>query len=173
MSNTHVIIDIETLSTNDDAVVWSIGAVKKCFDTGAELDTFYIRIDQNQGGHVDDGTLYWWAQQNQEAQAEMYNRDYAPVEVALEAFRTWLDGKHKVWGNGATFDLVKIRRLYERYGQDAPWDFWDERDVRTVVDMCPTNHKKLVPFIGIQHHALYDARHEAHYTFLSWQELTR
>lgn len=42
----------------------------------------------------------------------------------------------------------------------VPWHHHEERDLRTLLDLYPA--AKLRDFEGIRHHALHDARHEAH-----------
>jgi hypothetical protein len=40
-----------------------------------------------------------------------------------------------VWGNGATFDNVILRASYERELIPCLWHFWNDRDVRTIVEL--------------------------------------
>ncbi|HHB9818735.1 TPA: 3'-5' exonuclease, partial [Salmonella enterica] len=80
----------------------------------------------------------------------------------------------KVWGNGATFDNVILRGAYERAGKICPWPFWNDHDVRTLVTLGRSigfDPKKDMPFIGEQHNALADARHQAKYVSAIWQKL--
>lgn len=80
----------------------------------------------------------------------------------------------KVWGNGATFDNVILRGAYERAGQVCPWQFWNDHDVRTIVTLGRVvgfDPKRDMPFDGIAHNALADARHQAKYVSAIWQKL--
>lgn len=80
----------------------------------------------------------------------------------------------KVWGNGATFDNVILRGAYERAGQVCPWQFWNDHDVRTIVTLGRVvgfDPKRDMPFDGVAHNALADARHQAKYVSAIWQKL--
>jgi len=70
------------------------------------------------------------------------------------------DGERLVWGNGATFDNVILRRAFDDCAIEAPWHFWHDRDLRTILGLYP--EAKAREFEGVKHHALHDARHEAH-----------
>ncbi|MCY1371912.1 3' exoribonuclease, RNase T-like [compost metagenome] len=53
-----------------------------------------------------------------------------------------------------------LRGAFERSWLTAPWMFWNDRDLRTLLAIFP-EAKKAVAFEGVKHHALDDARHEA------------
>lgn len=75
---------------------------------------------------------------------------------------------------GSTFDNVILRGAYERAGKICPWLFWNDHDVRTLVNLGRSigfDPKKDMPFIGDQHNALADARHQAKYVSAIWQKL--
>lgn len=50
----------------------------------------------------------------------------------------------------------------------APWPFWQERDVRTIVAAGwlagATDYKQSLPFEGVPHNCVDDAAHQAKYT---------
>jgi hypothetical protein len=80
----------------------------------------------------------------------------------------------KVWGNGANFDNVILRSAYDRAGQTCPWQFWNDSDVRTMVllgKQLGFDPKRNMPFDGVAHNALADARHQAKYVSAIWQKL--
>jgi hypothetical protein len=58
----HVMLDLETWGTGNDAVVVSIGACK--FDKNDILDAFHVGVDPKScmelGLKVDAGTILWW-----------------------------------------------------------------------------------------------------------------
>ena len=58
----HVVVDLETLSTNSNACIVSIGA---CLVENLEItDTFYCNVDgrtcKEAGLHIDPDTIKWW-----------------------------------------------------------------------------------------------------------------
>ena len=78
---THAMIDIETLGTEPDSVVLSVGAVK--FDpftlTDPHAKTLWrpeIDAQSNAGRSVLDDTLQWWAKQPQHIQDEAFERTW-------------------------------------------------------------------------------------------------
>lgn len=80
----------------------------------------------------------------------------------------------QVWGNGATFNNVITRSSYEREFIPCLWKFYNDRDVRTIVELGRAlgfDPKKDMPFEGEQHNALADAKHQAKYVSAIWQKL--
>ncbi|ENO08979.1 exonuclease family protein [Escherichia coli O157:H43 str. T22] len=70
----------------------------------------------------------------------------------------------QVWGNGANFDNTILRRSYERQGIPCPWRYYNDRDVRTIVELGKAidfDARTAIPFEGERHNALDDARYQA------------
>ncbi|EFC6890758.1 3'-5' exoribonuclease [Escherichia coli] len=79
-----------------------------------------------------------------------------------------------VWGNGANFDNTILRRSYERQGIPCPWRYYNDRDVRTIVELGKAidfDARTAIPFEGERHNALDDARYQAKYVSVIWQKL--
>lgn len=179
-------LDIETLSTNSNAAIVSIGAVVFDPATGLLADEFYSVIDfldAQDYGFTDEGTLEWWGRQTEEAKA-IFRPESGAIEFeqALGEFSVWLTnmqlshgGQVEMWSNGAGFDLVVLRNGYAAADLPCPWNFWNEFDVRTLVKLgrekCGVNPKKDMPFEGEAHNALADAKHQAKYVSAIWQML--
>ncbi len=70
-----------------------------------------------------------------------------------------------VWGNGINFDLGKVESLFESTQfLNIPWDFWAERDARTLMDLLPgCKYAFGADFRGTPHYGLDDCRHELRY----------
>lgn len=172
-----VMIDLETMGSGPDAAIVEIGAVFFDPRTGELGDKFSVGVDLassvETGGRVDAGTVMWWMRPDQaDARDAMLARRNNIIHVALTWFSDFLKlagkgGVPRVWGNGASFDCVILRGSYERAGVKVPWDWWNDRDVRTVVDMgrrlLGFDPKKDLPFDGVKHSALDDAIHQARY----------
>ena len=65
---------------------------------------------------------------------------------------------------------------YALTGQEAPWQWWNDRDVRTVVEMGKAigiDPKRDMPFEGTRHSALDDAIHQVKYVSAIWQKLIK
>ncbi|ERB16555.1 exonuclease [Escherichia coli] len=178
----HLMIDIETMGTNTNAPIVVIGAVFFDPQTGEIGPVFYIVISltdaMNTGAVPDGGTIEWWLVQSSEARSAILVNQI-PLDDALLQFREFIsehsDEKFvQVWGNGATFDNAILRRSYERQGIPCPWRYCNDRDVRTIVELGKTigfDARTAIPFEGVPHNALDDARHQAKYVSAIWQKL--
>ncbi|EFJ1100654.1 exonuclease, partial [Escherichia coli] len=176
----HLMIDLETMGTNANAPIVVIGAVFFDPQTGEIGPAFYIVISladaMDTGAVPDGGTIEWWLKQSGEARAAILT-DQAKLKDALSRFREFIneysDEKFvQVWGNGATFDNAILRRSYERQGIPCPWRYCNDRDVRTIVELGKTigfDARTAIPFEGVRHNALDDARHQAKYVSAIWQ----
>ena len=175
----HLSVDLETMGTNPDAPINSIGC--KFFDpaTGEMGPEFSKAIDlETSGGIIDRKTIKWWAKRSREAQSAIFT-DEIPLDDALLQLREFIDENScgfyvRVWGNGANFDNVILRRSYERQGIPCPWRYCNDRDVRTIVELGNSigfDVRMTIPFEGVPHNALDDARHQAKQVSAIWQKL--
>ena len=176
---THLSVDLETMGTNPDAPINSIGG--KFFDpaTGGMGPEFSKAIDlETSGGIIDRKTIKWWAKRSREAQSAIFT-DEIPLDDALLQLREFINENSgesfvQIWGNGANFDNVILRRSYERQGIPCPWRYYNDRDVRTIVELGNSigfDVRMAIPFEGVPHNALDDARHQAKYVSAIWQKL--
>lgn len=164
----HIVLDLETLSTDPHAAVASIGAVALTAE-GTWVAEFHLAIstEDQHSRHVSPSTCEWWDEQSNEARAAsiLAPNPAAPTQ-ALEEFTSWVlqiadPKKVKVWGNGSGFDNVILSSLFADYPELVrPWAYWNDRDMRTVLDLYP-QAKDVGEFEGVKHNALHDARHEA------------
>ncbi|MCQ8932486.1 3'-5' exoribonuclease [Escherichia albertii] len=178
----HLMIDLETMGANTNAPIVVIGAVFFDPQTGEIGPVFYIVISltdaMNTGAVPDGGAIEWWLKQSSEARAAILT-DQVKLKDALSRFREFIneysDEKFvQVWGNGATFDNAILRTSYERLDIPCPWRYHNDRDVRTIVELGKTidfNARTVIPFEGVRHNALDDARHQAKYVSAIWQKL--
>ncbi|EFA3829706.1 exonuclease, partial [Escherichia coli] len=135
----HLMIDLETMGKNPDAPIISIGAIFFDPQTGDMGPEFSKTIDlETAGGVIDRDTIKWWLKQSREAQSAIMT-DEIPLDDALLQLREFIDENSgeffvQVWGNGANFDNTILRRSYERQGIPCPWRYYNDRDVRTIVE---------------------------------------
>lgn len=159
-------LDLETLGTNSNAVLISIGAV--CFipEEMKIISRVYYNIDPNSceaaGLKVDMNTILWWFKQS-DAARKVFEKDSMPLKQALINFSLWLETQDnvkeiKIWGNGATFDNVLIRNAYKAVGLIPPWSFRNDSCYRTLRNMYP--HINVDP-VGTAHNAVDDAEYQA------------
>ncbi|EIW6931091.1 3'-5' exoribonuclease [Escherichia coli] len=175
----HLMIDLETMGKNPDAPIISISAIFFDPQTGDMGPEFSKTIDlETAGGVIDRDTIKWWLKQSREAQSAIMT-DEIPLDDALLQLREFIDENSgeffvQVWGNGANFDNTILRRSYERQGIPCPWRYYNDRDVRTIVELGKAidfDARTAIPFEGERHNALDDARYQAKYVSVIWQKL--
>ena len=151
----HVMIDLETMGVQPDAPIMAVGAVaftlrgEPRIIEGGHAD-LHINVDLESAMHdkaVPEGaTIKWWMEQSDTAR-EALRANPLPVWKALDAIDSYFctlravhpEGIEGVWGNGASFDNVILRRTYTRAYRDAPWPFWLDRCYRTAKALAVTS----------------------------------
>ncbi|MEB7740952.1 3'-5' exoribonuclease [Escherichia coli] len=175
----HLMTDLETMGKNPDAPIVSMVAVFFDPATGETGPEFSKTIDlETAGGIIDRDTIKWWLKKSREAQSAILT-DEIPLDDALLQFREFIDENSgeffvQVWGNGANFDNVILRRSYERQDIPCPWRYTNDRDVRTMVALglvMDFDARNVIAFEGERHNALHDARYQAKYVSAIWQKL--
>ena len=175
----HLMIDLETMGKNPDAPIISIDAIFFDPQTGDMGPEFSKTIDlETAGGVIDRDVIKRWLKQSREAQSAIMT-DEIPLDDALLQLREFIDENSgeffvQVWGNGANFDNTILRRSYERQGIPCPWRYYNDRDVRTIVELGKAidfDARTATPFEGERHNALDDARYQAKYVSAIWQKL--
>ncbi|HDV6973840.1 TPA: 3'-5' exoribonuclease, partial [Escherichia coli] len=175
----HLMIDLETMGKNPDAPIISIDAIFFDPQTGDMGPEFSKTIDlETAGGVIDRDVIKRWLKQSREAQSAIMT-DEIPLDDALLQLREFIDENSgeffvQVWGNGANFENTILRRSYERQGIPCPWRYYNDRDVRTIVELGKAidfDARTAIPFEGERHNALDDARYQAKYVSVIWQKL--
>lgn len=172
------VIDIETLGKATNAKIATIGAVVRHALSSEILGEFYVRCDLVQPRRTFNiEMLDWWLEEGQKnplAHDEVFgNVDRIPLDEALSLLSQFIEAHHQdgvrpqVMGNGSEFDNVILADAFEQFSIEMPWDYGANQSLRTVVLMgralLGIDPKYSLPFTGIQHHALDDAKHESEY----------
>lgn len=157
----QVMLDIETLGCEPDAVILSIAAV--AFDafadyqaqglTLSDVPQLHVLVDlecQSQRS-ISEDTLTWWGQQPAEIQQRVF-ADTARVslESALDQLHSFVWNSSRVWSQGVAFDFSILEHAYRSVGRAYPWNYWQVRDSRTLLDLVS------VPRLPVNHDALED-----------------
>ena len=160
----HLMVDLETLDTASSGVILTLGAVKfDPYDLQEPHSPLYFRIsvdEQNALGRtVSESTLEWWGKQDAAIFEEaMSDDDRISVSSALAQLNKHVVGVDKIWAQGVLFDIGMLEHLYKQMGQPVPWNFWQIRDSRTIMDLgdssAKTGNKEA-------HNALADAYSQA------------
>jgi hypothetical protein len=139
---THVMIDLETLSSHRDAAVMQVAAV--CFDPyGTGVDEAYPPFNEfvwDKHGYMSLSTIAWWmAQPHAKIMSESWKKFGKKPSEVLTDFNGWFSevdtsvGDVKgVWSHGASFDLPVLYAMYDRTHLRSPWHYHLERDTRTI-----------------------------------------
>jgi hypothetical protein len=176
MDNNAVMVDLETMSTAPNAAIVAIGAVQ--FDPfGSDTEDsiradpsrlFYtvISFESNEAEerHFSVSTIKWWLGQSKEAQTALLNPN-THLRGALTEFRMWVDALRpsvdRVWAKSPEFDCVILKNAYDAVGQVWPFQYWNSRDVRTVVELAYPEGDEPRIGGGIAHNALDDTIRQA------------
>ena len=178
----NLMVDIETMGTRPSSPVLAVGAVFFDPATGKTGPQFYrvasLRSEMENGAVPDADTVMWWMTQSDKAREAIAYKPSHINEVLLNlcefAQASSSASKIQLWGNGAGFDNVLLIDAYRRADLRPFWNFWNDRDVRTIVELgrqIGIDPKRDMPFTGDQHNALDDAIHQAKYVSAIWQKL--
>lgn len=126
----HMMIDIETLGVSRDSVILSAGLVvfnkdMIGYDSHLFLD---VREQLQLGRTIDASTVKWWLLTDREAFSSLCMKGTLTLndlKKELHFFYKTYDIK-RVWSRGS-MDLEILKGCFE-----VPWEFWQERDVRTL-----------------------------------------
>lgn len=169
MTRPAVMVDIETLGKLPTSAFTSIGAC--LFEPHSDWigETFHMHVSLENatrtGLTMDASTLLWWLGQTNRARKTLANgqHDAAPLITALDAFAAFLPPEAEIWCNGASFDLPILNYAYHLIGMKTPWEYYNERDLRTLKGLKKRQRTKLTRLkrAGTHHNALDDAVHQA------------
>lgn len=156
-------LDTETLSTEPNAVIVSLGGVKFTLNDGI-IDRFYTNINSNDskryGLHVCPGTLEWWKKQSKESILAWAGSDVTLYD-AMVNFKRWYGPKAlTTWAHGIDFDFPIIRSSLRAVGMDCPWPYFNQMDSRTVFGLINLKTKE-IERVGDFHNAQGDAETQA------------
>ena len=158
----RVMIDIETVGLQREAAILEIGAAQFA-PRGLIGETFYssvsITSSQEAGLTIDADTIEWWVGENSEIAGDVLVGGDS-LEDALSELVDWYNDiePHEVWANSPSFDCEILEYAGEQVGVSMPWEFYQERDVRTL-DSLP--HAVEIEQDGTEHNALDDALYQA------------
>ena len=189
---TKLMIDFESLSLKENAVLLSLGACVFDPATGEIGAQFYAAIDPRTqpGRDIDPGTVMWWMQQDQAArdkitqavksadlldsideatpehEAENIFKTAAhPIQNVARAFLIFveeLDENVECWSKGGK-DHAWLESMFQYSGFKNPIDHQMQRDYRTLLELYPDVKAE---DYGVAHNALDDAIKQAKHACL-------
>lgn len=163
MSETHGMIDLETLSTRPSAVILSLGAIKfNPYSFDEPYDPLYFRVDVDTqtsiGRHIQQETLDWWGTQPASIQEDaLGEQDRISIDETLRALNKWSVGIDVFWCQGPLFDYAILQNLYAQLNRPVPWQYWQIRDSRTLFSLYREDDVTKID----AHNALADCDYQA------------
>lgn len=166
-----VMVDTETMGTRPNAPLISVGAVAFDMNTLELGPRMYWRIDLQSsvesGAVIDADTLKWWLTQADDARREVA-KGGDHVAIFLGQFADFLHNQCapkkqvRIWACGIDFDCVILAEHYRRQMRELPWEYWNQRDERTIRALYP-NVERVKS--GTHHNALDDAISQVEHLF--------
>lgn len=144
----HVMIDLETLSTRQDAAIIQVGAVLfEPVSGGKVLNNRgfnrYVLV-QDGAGAIDHSTVAWWLQQpNARTMGKTLEEAAQPLAIVLddlvrfpqEARDLSWEAIGGVWAKPSNFDLGVLASAFARFGAAPPWEHWKTMCARTLFNL--------------------------------------
>lgn len=161
----HYMLDIETLGTDPDAMILSVGVAQFFIGKDAHVGaTFYRTVALIKGhGSIDPETIRWWMMQNDKARGALLKAGDIPHRV-YQDLRDWVRSFNEysiVWARGPSFDCVILKSAFDREDVLFPWSFWNYRDCRTLKWAVEDLGWEKPERTGEEHNALDDAVYQA------------
>ncbi len=176
----NIMLDLETLGNKSNAAIVAIGAVYFDLKTGELGEEFKVIVDAESctdyGLTMDASTIEWWMRQSREARNIFSDENKLSLPIALAKFKKFINnGDVQIWGKGAGFDNVIMAHAYRVCHMKLPWNYWNDRDVRTIFDLgCQIGiNKNDFNFGGTRHDCLDDAKHQAKIVITILQKLLK
>lgn len=158
MKRIDIMVDLETLGTDLDALVFQIASAAFDINTGEISQEFNECADVGKAvevdGRIDGGTLKWWLDTNSELFHELLNKDAQTPSELIVSYFAWLFELTQeydvvyLWGNGILFDNAILRHKFTQQELHYPIFFRNDRDVRTILELASIKE-------GVDSKALY------------------
>ena len=169
----NVMLDIETLGTTPDACILQVGVV--WWDSHGIHDgiSFNLSITEqtNLGRKIDPQTVAWWMDSSVSGDVRknvLERSETVSLQDGLRSLNDYIGSIDEdlmngvvVWANPPQFDISIVRSAMEQVGIIPTWEHWQERDLRTLRNICKQFGIKFEQKNSNHHSALSDARHQA------------
>lgn len=172
----HIMVDLETASTEPNAAIVQLAAVVVVPPSGGGV---YPRMSFNEyaslasnetyGLDVSKETLEWWSGQEAQLRARVFGGQKSIWDV-LYTFHHWcaqrvggeqyMKDRLFLWGNGADFDCTILKSAYEK-SDTYPFNFRNHRCYRTIRNVCGSEDYYSDIVNETKHDALSDATYQA------------
>ena len=179
----HVMLDLETVSTEPNASIIQIGACLVKDTTNnykqkislSSIESHNAKAQSENQFDISYESLHWWSKQDTVLRAEVFSGTKNISDV-LQEFGEWLtqlahssNKKVMLWSNGADFDCVIIQKAFHNTMNNYPISYKNHRCYRTMIASMPAVLKAYAPANIRPHDALADAIYQARVLSL-WNE---
>lgn len=160
-----VMVDIETLGISPESVILSIAAVRfEPFEVTKDLgslEAIQILIDvdtqvDNYKRMIDDSTVEWWTKQDAAVKEVIFSESgRVDLPEALKQLSKFCWNKMgRLWAQGPSFDCVLLEHAYRQTGVPRPWQYYQVRDSRTLLDLVEVKQE------SVTHDSIEDCRRQ-------------
>lgn len=175
-------IDIETLGVRPTSLILSIGVcwfdptkqqsfdelLRKSIHMVIQQPEVYDAMLSNefsfasQNFTIDESTVDWWKRDQSEGILELSKtKFFIPLRKSLIDLRACMGGETRVWANSPSFDLAILKHAFEVCDEPISWKFYQERDLRTLLDIKKVDKREFKEENFIPHRADHDAAFQA------------
>lgn len=171
----HMMLDLETLSLDNRAVVFQIGVV--VFDLTGLMPVkmkFHLDILPQimKGRIVDSDTQRWWMEQPVEPWMRWPKEVMAVHTVIGDINALFENGDiSHVWANSPSFDCVILRTLAADFNMKLAWDFRQDMDLRTLKSMNSIARLEPCDPFETTHDALKDCEDQVRKVVYYWNNI--
>lgn len=177
MSKNILMLDIETLGTRTNAIVWQLALVgAPAADLSEKIDPpvySFLPVEPQQmlipPRKMDFSTFLFWNRQGEDARSKFNECDSESFEDLQSLLRHFIRGFERMTKNvddyelvtKGNFDLPILQSLLEQCGFVIPWDFRKTVDLRTVMTLAGLGKRDTaMPQGMIEHSAYWDCIHQ-------------
>lgn len=158
MTAKHIMVDLETLSSDPTAAIIQIGAVssdKSAFCTSIKFESAL------EYGEASGSTLEWWLSQSEAARESLF-KNQVNMKEAMREFEYWVkshsNAKTCFWSH-ATFDFPIIQRVSKLVLGHNVLPYKRLLDLRTI-EYFYSEYIEWDERAGVHHNALDDAKYQ-------------
>ena len=145
-----LMIDIETLSTASDAAIMAIAAVPFSRLDGPHPSYYCWKISLEsaiQHGSLEADTIEFWINRGPILQNECSEA----LGNVLSDLSSIIGDDTKVWSKGPGFDMAILKSAFRSCNIPIGWKYYNERCVRTVMDLAGLKSKDIELPVGFIH----------------------
>jgi len=162
-----VMLDIETLGTEENSLILSIGLVKFNMQTSEIGESLHLKLDivdsLENNFELNIDTVKWWLKQPKEFTKLLISEETFKLKEALNKISNFLNPTYKIWAKSPSFDCNLLKSVYKKLNKEIPWDFRKQQDVRTLINLNPDVYKDFKNNNKITHNALQDCFDQIEY----------